>query len=84
MAFPTLSGCIFSACQDASKCRGIRNDADPEISEVYFTNDFALSSAAFTPTVQLEYSASELFADPENGDFTLLNDDIGAGDPRWK
>lgn len=80
----TLSGCIFSACQDASKCRGIRNDADPEISEVYFTNDFALSSAAFTPTVQLEYSASELFADPENGDFTLLNDDIGAGDPRWK
>lgn len=80
----TISGYIFSACQDESKCCGIRNDTDPTISEVYFTNDFALSSAVFTPTVQLEYDASSLFTDPENGDFTLLKSDVDAGDPRWE
>ena len=65
-------------------CNGIRGAANTTVNNVYFTSDFILSGSAFEPTVQLEEDASEVFADPENGDFTIISKDVeNAGDPRW-
>lgn len=78
-----LARCIFALSPDPTNCRGIRGASSLVIEEVYFTNDFVLTASAFTPTVQLSYSSSEIFADPENGDFTITVRDVDAGDPRW-
>ena len=56
---------------------------DPVIAQVYFTSDFNLTASAFEPTQQLQVDAAGLFADPANHDFTLMDKDIEAGDPRW-
>lgn len=79
----SVSRSIFALSPDPTNCRGIRNTTSPVIDEVYFTNDFVLTSSAFTPTVELSYSSDELFLDPENGDFTIQQRDVTVGDPRW-
>ena len=54
-----------------------------ETSNCYFTSDFILSSNKFTVDQAFEGSATDLFKDPENGDFTLKVSSVVAGDPRW-
>lgn len=79
----SISNTIFSLSRDIANCRGVRCPNDPAIENVYFTNDFALTSAAFEPSVQLNYAAEGLFADPANHDFTITQRDVVAGDLRW-
>lgn len=79
-----LSRCIFALSPDPTNCRGIRTpNGNIVINEVYFTNDFVLTSNAFAPTTQLELSSTQLFLDPANHDFTVQERGVDAGDPRW-
>lgn len=65
---------------DAAK--GIRTDGAVNFSNSYMTSDFVLASNKFTTDMTFEGTATDLFADPANGDFTLKAF-INAGDPRW-
>ena len=62
--------------------KGVR-EGIVESSNSYFTSDFVLSSNKFTVDQTFEGSATDLFKDPENGDFTLKVSSVVAGDPRW-
>lgn len=62
--------------------KGVR-EGIVESSNSYFTSDFILSSNKFTVDQAFEGSATDLFKDPENGDFTLKVSSVTAGDPRW-
>lgn len=62
--------------------KGVR-EGIVESSNSYFTSDFVLSSNKFTVDQAFEGSATDLFKDPENGDFTLKVSSVTAGDPRW-
>lgn len=77
----SITRCIFAL--SPAKLRGVRCATDPVIAQVYFTSDFNLTASAFEPTQQLQVDAAGLFADPANHDFTLMDKDIEAGDPRW-
>ena len=79
-----LTRCIFALSPDPTNCRGIRTpNGNVVINEVYFTNDFVLTSNAFEPTTQLELSSTQLFLNPAEHDFTIQERGIEAGDPRW-
>ena len=62
--------------------KNIRCSATPEIAGCYNTNDWF---KAFTGLTALEYSSTDLFTDPANGDFTIKKGTLTekAGDPRW-
>lgn len=72
--------CIFANAE----CKGIRNATSTNIASVYFTSDFSFTGNSFDPTTQLDVDAAGLFVDPANHNFTLLDEDIEAGDPRWR
>ena len=79
-----LTKLIFTKAYNASTekwPKGIRGGS-VAIDDVYFTNDFALAGNKFEPTGTFDYSSSDLFTDPDNGDFTLKKD-LNVGDPRW-
>lgn len=65
--------------------RGIRTDGTITVTNSFKTTDGVFSSNDFDVDVTSPEAASaEVFIDPENGDFTLLIDDLnGIGDPRW-
>lgn len=74
----SITRCIFANAEG----KGVRN-ADTKITEVYFTSDFSFTGNSFDPTVQLGDNSATVFADPENGDFTIQVRNVEAGDPRW-
>ena len=82
----TVQNCIFAkTATDSSK--GIRNDdGSVEIISVYFTSDFVLSSNKFEADLpNTPVSSEELFEDPENGNFTVKDEELSVlGDPRWR
>lgn len=65
--------------------RGIRTDGTVTVVNSFKTTDGVFSSNDFDVDVTSpEATSVEVFTDPENGDFTLLLDDLnGIGDPRW-
>ena len=65
--------------------RGIRTDGTITVINSFKTTDGVFSSNDFDVDVTSPEAASaEVFTDPENGDFTLLIDDLnGIGDPHW-
>lgn len=77
----TLNSVIF-AKTGTETSKGVR-EGIVESSNSYFTSDFVLSSNKFTVDQAFEGSATDLFKDPENGDFTLKVSSVVAGDPRW-
>lgn len=66
--------------------RGIRTDGTITVINSFKTTDGVFSSQDFDVDVTSPEAASaEVFADPENNDFTLLIKDLtGIGDPRWQ
>lgn len=78
-----ISRSIFAKTASTSS-KGVRNGGTTNIAQVYFTSDFELSSNAIEPTVQLTESSTDVFADPENHNFTLQMKDLEIGDPRWR
>ena len=77
----TLNSVIFAKTATETS-KGVREGV-VETSNSYFTSDFVLSSNKFTVDQAFEGSATDLFKDPENGDFTLKVSSVVAGDPRW-
>lgn len=78
----SILNCIFSKQPDEATNKNIRCSATPEIAGCYNTNDWF---KAFTGLTALEYSSTDLFTDPANGDFTIKKGTLTekAGDPRW-
>ena len=78
----TITNCIFSKQPDEATNKNIRCSATPEISGCYATNDWF---KAFTGLNMLDYSSTDLFEDPANGNFTIKNGTLTekVGDPRW-
>ena len=79
----TTSNSVFGKSYSES-ARGIRTSGDTTMSNCYLSSDFTISSNAssFSQATTLEGDAASIFADPENGDFTLTSN-LGAGDPEW-
>ena len=78
----SITNCIFSKQPDEATNKNIRCSATPEISGCYATNDWF---KAFTGLNMLDYSSTDLFKDPANGDFTIKSGTLTekTGDPRW-
>ncbi len=76
----SLNNTIF-ALTNTETSRGVRNGVVEAVNS-YMTNDFKLSSNAFTVDQEFDGSANDLFSDPANGDFTLKVS-LKTGDPRW-
>lgn len=60
-----------------------------DIKNTYVTSDFISTSYMFSPEPMVYGgTAKELFADPDNGDFTFIDSGFGGsgscGDPRWR
>lgn len=65
--------------------RGIRTSGTTTVVNSYKTTDGVFTSNDFAVDLTSpELSSTDLFTDPANGDFTLLNRALqGIGDPRW-
>ena len=79
---PIMLNSVIFAKTATETSKGVR-EGIVESSNSYFTSDFVLSSNKFTVDQTFEGSATDLFKDPENGDFTLKVSSVTAGDPRW-
>lgn len=77
----SIENCIFGF----SEGKGIRTGGEVTVFNSFKTTDCAYTGNNFDVDVTSPEAASaEVFTDPENGDFTLLIDDLnGIGDPRW-
>ena len=77
----TISNVIFAKAPDTGTTASTAA-VDPSVVNTYITNDWLKPIVGAT---NLDASASNVFADPDNGDFTLNADyiSLGAGDPRW-
>lgn len=77
----TISNVIFAKAPDTGT-NASTAAVDPSVTNTYITNDWL---KPITGATSLEVAASDVFVDPENGDFTVNEDyiSLGAGDPRW-
>ncbi len=73
---------LMGKSADDNTGKVIRASAAPTVSNTYCTNDWYKS---FAGVELIDVEASAVFADPENGDFTVkpAYQELGAGDPRW-
>ncbi len=80
-----LTNLILAKTYVESGSKGIRTAGTITCSNVLRTNDFVISSNDFKPDLDdTETSSTDLFADPTNGDFTvLISKYADLGDPRW-
>ena len=76
----SLTNTIF-ALTNSETSKGIR-DGVVEAVNSYMTNDFKLSGNTFTVDQEYDGSATDLFTNPANLDFTLKVS-LKTGDPRW-
>ena len=62
--------------------KAIQAASNPTVSNTYCTSDWYKT---FDGVEMIDVEASAVFADPENGDFTVkpAYQELGAGDPRW-
>ena len=77
----TISNVIFAKAPDTGTNASTAS-VDPSVSNTYITNDWL---KPITGAVSLDVAASDLFVDPDNGDFTIKEEyiSLGTGDPRW-
>ena len=73
---------LMGKSADDNTGKVIRASAAPTVSNTYCTNDWYKS---FAGVELIDVEASAVFADPENGNFTVkpAYQELGAGDPRW-
>lgn len=85
----TVTSSIFSGPNGGSKTNAGNSDYNwLSYAGCYRTSDLQIDSREFTDARVLSYTAAELFADPDNGDFHFNPDlhfegDGEAGDSRW-
>lgn len=77
-----IENVLMGKSADDNTSKVIRASAAPTVSNTYCTNDWYKS---FDGVELIDVEASAVFADPENGDFTVkpAYQELGAGDPRW-
>ena len=78
----TISNSIFAKTPMAESKKNIRARALPVYTNTYTTNDFAIKLKGSSA---LDAAATDVFANPSKGDFTLkaAYSRLGAGDSRW-
>ena len=84
----TISNSILGSTIDPANANGIKSEGNPSISNTFATSDDVFSANPILGTTSYPGAAADLFADPNNGDFTIKDDSFAgkstAGDPRWR
>ncbi len=84
-----VNNCIFgnTSYSDEPSISGIYYDEDNtalSINNTYATSDFVNSGYSIVELCTgLGMGSADVFADPDNGDFTLTDGSLEVGDPRW-
>lgn len=78
----TIEGCIFGKSADEATNKNIRSKTPATVANSFRTTDFFKVIKGVNDT---EFSSTQLFKDPANGDFTIKAGTLKekAGDPRW-
>lgn len=78
----TIEGCIFGKSADEATNKNIRSKTPATVSNSFRTTDFF---KVIKGVIDTEFSSTQLFKDPANGDFTIKAGTLKekAGDPRW-
>ena len=82
----TIENCILGSI-GGTKAKGNRSKATPDIINSYNTNDWFTEGNNISNLFQYEGKETNLFTDPEKGDFTIKDSSFegrkSTGDPRW-
>lgn len=78
----TIESCIFGKSADEKTDKNIRSKTPATVANSFRTTDFFKVIKGVNDT---EFSSTQLFKDPANGDFTIKAGTLKekAGDPRW-
>ena len=78
----TIENCIFGKSADEATNKNIRSKTPATVANSFRTTDFFKVIKGVNDT---EFSSTQLFTDPANGDFTIKAGTLKerAGDPRW-
>ena len=78
----TIENCIFGKSADEATNKNIRSKTPATVADSFRTTDFFKVIKGVNDT---EFSSTQLFKDPANGDFTIKAGTLKekAGDPRW-
>lgn len=78
----TIENCIFGKSADEATNKNIRSKTPATVANSFRTTDFFKVIKGVNDT---EFSSTQLFKDPTNGDFTIKAGTLKekAGDPRW-
>ena len=78
----TIENCIFGKSADEATNKNIRSKTSATVANSFRTTDFFKVIKGVNDT---EFSSTQLFKDPANGDFTIKAGTLKekAGDPRW-
>lgn len=78
----TIENCIFGKSADEATNKNIRSKTPATVANSFRTTDFFKVIKGVNDT---EFSSTQLFKDPANGDFTIKAGTLKekAGDPRW-
>jgi hypothetical protein len=84
----TISNSILGNTIDPTNANGIKPAGNPSISNTFATSDDIFSANPILGTSSYAGTAANLFAAPNNGDFTIKDNSFAgkstAGDPRWR
>lgn len=84
----TISNSILGGTIDPTNANGIKSAGNPSISNSFATSDDVFSANPILGLTSYPGTATNLFADPVNGNFTIKDGSFAgkstAGDPRWR
>ena len=79
---------ILGSTIDPTNANGIKSSGNAVLSNTYMTSDCVFSANPVTGANSYPGTASDLFTDPANGNFTIKDNSFAgkstAGDPRWR
>ncbi len=79
---------LAKTLSSAETARGIRANGAPTVTNTYQASDFVTSSNAIPNVTPYTGTSTDLFGNPANADFTIIDNSFGgktdAGDPRWR
>lgn len=84
----TIKNTIFGKTKDKLSSNWIKSTGTQVLTNTYSTSDCIFSANPITGTIPYPKTAAELFTDPSNGNFKILDNTFAgkntAGDPRWR
>ena len=82
----TINNTIFGSTSTEST-KGVRASGDVKVDNSYQTKDVYFTGNKFTGLTDYEGTETQLFKDPANFDFTIIDNSFAGkdncGDPRW-